>query len=110
MFKTFTTDFEVGLINAFHYVFNQNENISHIRYYFHYLRNIRRYLQKDGFTCDKYIDIYDLFMKIYKSIPFISLKGDKLENYIKKQFKQYSNELNDFILYFKQMWMKYFVN
>ena len=100
--KTFTTDFEVGLINAFNFVFNKKNNISHIGCYFHFLQNIRKYLQKHGFTCDKYTHVYNLVMNICKTLPCISLKGDKLENYIKEKFKKYIFELNDFILYFKQ--------
>ena len=49
-------------------------------------------------------------MNICKTLPFISLKSDKLENYIKEKFKNYIIELNDFILYFKQTWIKFFNN
>ena len=45
-FKTFTTDFEIALYNAFNFVFNKNKNIRHIGCYFHFLQNIRKFLQK----------------------------------------------------------------
>ena len=48
--KTFTTDFEIGLYNLFDKVFNSGNDIRHIGCYFHYLQNIRKYLQKNGFT------------------------------------------------------------
>ena len=51
--KTFTTDFEIALYNSFDKVFNSDNNIRHIGCYFHYLQNIRKYLQKNGFTTKK---------------------------------------------------------
>ena len=44
-FKTFTTDFEKCLFNAFDKIFNKNKNIKHIGCYFHYLQNIHKYMQ-----------------------------------------------------------------
>ena len=49
-FKTFTTDFELALFNAFIIVFDKDNKIKHIGCYFHYLQNIKKYLQKHGFT------------------------------------------------------------
>ena len=36
-FKTYTTDFEVGLYKAFELIFNQEHKIRHIGCYFHFL-------------------------------------------------------------------------
>ena len=36
-FKTFTTDFEIALFKAFDYIFNKDNTIKHIGYYFHYI-------------------------------------------------------------------------
>ena len=36
-FKTFTTDYEIALYNAFNFVFNKYKNIRHIGCYFHFL-------------------------------------------------------------------------
>lgn len=58
-FKTFTTDFEIALFKAFNEVFNEEKNIKHIGCYFHYLQNIRKYLQKNGLTSIKNIEYYN---------------------------------------------------
>ena len=51
--KTYTTDFEIGLYKAFDKVFNPENKIKHIGCYFHFLQNIRKYLQKNGLTKKK---------------------------------------------------------
>ena len=52
--KTYTTDFEIGLYKKFDRVFNTENNIKHIDCYFHFLQNIRKYLQKIGLTKKKF--------------------------------------------------------
>ena len=73
-FKTFTTVFEIALFKAFNEVFNEEKNIKHIGGYFHYLRNIRKYLEKNGLTSNKNIEYYHSLINIKKSLPFLKLK------------------------------------
>ena len=58
-FKTFTTDYEIALFKAFNELFNERNQIKHIGCYFHYLQNIRKYLQKNGLTAKKNIEYYN---------------------------------------------------
>lgn len=48
--KTVTTDFEVGLYTAFNKVFNFIKNIKYVGCFFHFLKNIRKYLFSQGFN------------------------------------------------------------
>ena len=52
--KVFTTDFEENLFNSFQKVFKKIENLEHKGCFFHYLKNIRKYLVKNGFTKKKW--------------------------------------------------------
>ena len=56
--KMFTTDFEYSLYSAFKNIFNQIENLQHKGCFFHYLKNICKYLIKNGFTAEKNKDFY----------------------------------------------------
>ena len=59
-FATFTTDFEKALFNAFDKILNINKKkIKHVGCYFHYIQNIRKFLQKSGFTGKEFKEIYD---------------------------------------------------
>ena len=107
-FTTFTTDFEIALINAFNKVFNKEKNIRHIGCYFHYIQNIRKYMQKNGYTTKKNIEIYNSVMSLCKFLPFKNMKNENLIKYIEKSLNKYKNELESFISYFKEIWIKYF--
>ena len=52
--KVFTTDFEENLFNSFQKVFKKIENLELKGCFFHYLKNIRKYLVKNGFTKKKW--------------------------------------------------------
>ena len=73
-FKTFTTDFEIALFKAFNEVFNEGNEIKHIGCYFHYLQNIRKYLQKNGLTAKKNIEYYNSIINICKSFTLYEIK------------------------------------
>ena len=107
-FKTFTTDFEIALFKAFNEVFNEENEIKHIGCYFHYLQNIRKYLQKNGLTAKKNIAYYNSIINICKSLPFMKLKLSKISSYIKEKANIPKNILDDFILYFEEQWLSYF--
>ena len=95
-FATFTTDFEKALFNAFDKIFNINKKIKHVGCYFHYIQNIRKFLQKNGFTGKELKNIYDNIMTITKELPFKNLKGNDLLKYIYKYPKNYENFLEEF--------------
>ena len=86
-FKTFTTDFEIALFKAFNEVFNEGNQIKHIGCYFHYLQNIRKYLQKNGLTTKKNTEYYNAIINISKSLPFLNLKKNKIISYIQEKVK-----------------------
>lgn len=109
-FKTFTTDFEIALFNAFNMVFNKDHKIRHIGCYFHYIQNIRKYLQKHGFTIKKNIKKYDTIMNICKKLPFINKKFNDISIFLNEENELTNEELNDFILYFNTTWIEYFKN
>ena len=48
--KIFTTDFEINLFKAFKKIFNKLKDLQHKGCFFHYMKNIRKYLIKNGFT------------------------------------------------------------
>ena len=93
-FLTFTTDYEVALFTAFNKVFNSNNKVKHVGCYFHFLNNIHKYLQKNGFTTNKYKKLYDSVINLCKNLPFLHLKGNILKNHIKKELNSYKNELS----------------
>ena len=108
--KTFTTDFEIALYKTFNRVFNSENKIKHIGCYFHFLQNIRKYLQKNGLTSKKNIEIYNAILNICKSLPFKNLKYNALINYISKNCYIPKEILDDFLVYFKDQWLQYFNN
>lgn len=109
-FNTFTTDFEPPLFNAFNIIFNKNKTIKQIGCYFHYINNIRKYLQSKGFTKDINKKKLDVVLYTIKDLPFLKLKGKDIEEYLKDNTKKFKTELEEFYLYFKSTWIKYFNN
>ena len=51
--KMYTTDFEYSLYTSFQKIFKDLNNLNHKGCFFHYLKNIRKYLVKNGFTTKK---------------------------------------------------------
>ena len=51
-------------------VFNKYKKIRHIGCYFHYLQNIRKYLQKNNLTTLKIKNVYNVAMNFCKALPF----------------------------------------
>ena len=109
-FKTFTTDFEKALFNAFNVIFNQNKDIKHVGCYFHYIQNNRKFLQKKGFTSKEFKDLYDTVLNMVKELPFKNIKKKDFMNYIYEKTKQYNNYLEEFYLYFEENWKPFFDN
>ena len=91
--KTFTTIYEIALYHAFDIVFNKNKNIRHIGCYFHFLQNIRKFLQKNNLTTLKTKPIYNVVIKFCKKLPFENLDIDSIKKNMVENFKKYNKEL-----------------
>ena len=107
-FETFTTDFEKGLFNAFDKIFNKNKNIKHIGCYFHYIQNIRKYMQSNHLATSEKKNIYNNMMNICKQLPFIKINYKKIINYIKDKSIMNYDDLENFISYFEHTWINFF--
>lgn len=68
--NSYTSDFEIALISAFNEVFlSRKTNITHYGCYFHFLKNCRKKLVKEGFgTKDN--EAYDTAIQFTSSLPF----------------------------------------
>ena len=108
--KTFTSDFEIGLYMAFTAVFNKYNNLRHIGCYFHFLQNIRKFLQKNNFTTLKNKNLYNIVINFCKSLPFLNLNENKIKRKMEDAFKNYKSELSGFISYFNENWLRYFID
>lgn len=67
--KAFTTDY--ALYTAFSDVFNFINPLKHVGCFFHYLSNIRKYLQQNGFTDINHEQDYDYIIKESYKLPLI---------------------------------------
>ena len=120
-FETFTTDFEIGLYEAFNKVFNTNNKIRHLGCYFHFLQNIRKYFQKKGLTKKKYENVYNNLINTCRNLPFNKYKNENLINKVKNNYEvimKYKDDkidieekktiLMEFVTYFEGQWLDYF--
>ena len=107
--ETFTTDFEEALFKSFKNTFENIKELKHNGCFFHYLKNIRKYLVKNGFTKKENITNYKFIIKECYKLPFIeNIEKDissKIEEICKKD-KIYK----DFKKYFNNQWSGYFKN
>ena len=90
---TFTTDFEKPLINAFHLVFNNNDTekeLRHIECYFHFLKNCRKKLKKEGYTSLKKISYYNMLINYVAQLYNMDKSIKKNINTFFKDKKNYS--------------------
>ena len=67
--KIFTTDLEYSLYTSFKNVFYQLENLTHKGCFFHYLKNIRKYLVKNGFKSNDKLDFYRYLINNCYKLP-----------------------------------------
>ena len=107
--KVFTTDFEENLFNSFQKVFKKIEYLEHKGCFFHYLKNIRKYLVKNGFTKKKMEDDYKYIIKTCYNLPF----KKNIQKNIGKEFKnafRKKNKYKDFENYFSNQWEDFFKN
>ena len=64
-FEIFIVDFEPVLFNSFNNIFNKHSKISHVGCYFHYINNIKKYLQKVGLTKKQNIETYERVINLF---------------------------------------------
>ena len=107
--KMFTTDFEYSLYTSFKNIFNRLENLNHKGCFFHYLKNIRKYLVKNGFTTKKKLEDYKYIIDNCYKLPFKKNIEKNIEKEIKMLFKK-NKIYNHFLDYFNNQWVDYFKN
>ena len=105
--RSFTTDFEESLFNAFYNVFNNTlNNIHHIGCFFHYLQACRRKLQSNYLTKKIYKNIYEEF-KDNNTTKDIKYKFD-FDLYNDKSLFKYINQI--YLIYNKNCcWLDCFI-
>ena len=67
---SFTTDFEIALINAFKKTFEIIPNLKHNGCFFHYMKNIYKYLLKNKYTVKSNKSHYNYIIKSVYELPF----------------------------------------
>ena len=67
---SFTIDFELGLYTSFKNIFNNLNNIKHNGCFFLFLKNIRKYLIKNGFTKKENETHYKYIITNVYKLPF----------------------------------------
>ena len=107
--KYFTTDFEVSLHESFKNVFNKLENLKHKGCFFHYMKNIRKFLIKNGFTKKINMDKYNYIIKKCYNLPFKKNINKNINKEIKTLFGK-NIDYEEFERYFKNQWTDYFKN
>ena len=105
--RTYTTDFQNSLFNAFGKTFNFIKNLRHVGRFFHFLKNVRKYLIKNGFTKTEKKNEYDYLMKETYKLPFIKNIDLDIENILNK-IESKNKNYKDYIDYFRSTWAKYF--
>ena len=105
--QSFTTDFETALITAFKKTFDFIPNLKHNGCFFHYMKNIYKYLAKNKYTVKKNKSHYDYIIKNVYKLPFKSNIEKNIDKEIKKICKK-NSFYKDFCQYFLDEWSKYF--
>ena len=81
---SFTTDFEIALINSFKKTFEFIPNLKHNGCFFHYMKNIYKYLLKNKYTLKINKNHYNYIIKSVYELPF----KFKIEKNIDKEIKK----------------------
>ena len=105
--KSFTTDFEIALITAFKKSFDFIPNLKHNGCFFHYMKNIYKYLVKNKYTVKSNKNHYSYIIKNVYEIPFKVNIEKNIDKEIKKICKK-NTFYKDFCKYFMDEWCKYF--
>ena len=82
--KSFTTDFEIALITAFKKSFDFIPNLKHNGCFFHYMKNIYKYLVKNKYTVKSNKNHYSYIIKNVYELPFKVNIEKNIDKEIKK--------------------------
>ena len=104
---SFTTDFEIALINSFKKTFEFIPNLKHNGCFFHYMKNIYKYLLKNKYTLKINKNHYNYIIKSVYELPFKFKIEKNIDKEIKKICKK-NSFYKDFCDYFLEEWSKYF--
>ena len=105
--KSYTIDFEMGLINSLSKIF---PNIKKVGCYFHYTRALRSKANKLKLLNSEKKDKTNSLLKHLYKAPFIFPRDKNYINSICESFSKKYEYLNIFIGYYKSQWYKYFEN
>ena len=105
--KSYTVDFESGLINATKKIL---QKVRCIGFYYHNTRAIKEEAREMKLlTPDKYEKTEELLKELYTA-PFIYYKDKNYINSICIKFEKNYKFLENYIAYYKKQWFKYFEN
>ena len=105
---SFTSDYEIGLYTAFQKAFDFIENLVHYGCYFHYMKNIRKFLVSNKYTNKENTDKYNYIINEVSELPFKKNIDKSIHKEINKSFK--NKIYKDFKEYFIKQWIPYFKN
>lgn len=91
---SFTTNFEIVLFKAFGETFYFIENLHYYGYFFHYLKNIRKFLIQNGYTTKANKTKYDYIIKNCYKLPFIEDINKNIDKKLNKYLKKKENISN----------------
>ena len=97
--QSFTIDFEIALITAFKKTFDFIPNLKHNGCFFHYMKNIYKYLAKNTYTVKNNKSHYDYIIKNVYKLPFKLNIEKNIDKEIKKICKK-NSFYKDFCQYF----------
>ena len=85
---------KIALFKAFGETFDFVENLHHYGCFFHYLKNIRKYLIQNGLTTKAKKEKYDYIIQNCYKLPFIEDINKNIDKEINKIFKKKANISN----------------
>ena len=106
---SYTTDFEIGLMKAFKQTFDFIPDLKHYGCFFHYMKNIYKYLLKNKYKTKENKKHYNYIIKNVYELPFKSNIDKNIEKEIKKICKK-DKFYKGFQTYFIEQWEQYFQN
>ena len=86
--KSYTTDFEIALMNAFKKCFDFLPDLKHYGCFFHYMKNIYKYLLKNKYTTKENKKHYKYIIKKVYELPFKTNIDKNINKEIKKICKK----------------------
>ena len=106
-FNSYTIDFEKALINSTKKIFKDKRQIG---CYYHFCRNIREKAIEIGIFKKLSENERKSFLNEFYKLPFKFYKNNKILEDIKLKYIKENNLYKDFINYFENQWLPYFIN